>query len=380
MRNRVCMMLLAIYALMAFPAYAQSTPQSIIQKAIDQTNKLPIYRITTVINGSGAFVPGGTTATREQQVRSTTTTVNRRNIAYTFQSADQARRGFDAQQGTEGVLINGEAYARGPLPLSGTAESRWYRFAGAPSGAVAPYTLIAGTLQEMLTGISLNTLRSGSAQVIDRRSCSGYRGDQTQVGPLVERLLGTVGGVTLPVVAGTTSPLVIDRATYVVYVCNDSIIRGFDLIASGSIKERTTRRYSLRMTIRITDVNNSRLAITVPTDAISLKINEGVPGRATSAGDLRVAPEVQSQIIAKLAQREQVALLNRTANSRWYRVRAADGVGWVPATQLTIAPASARAVPEVGALPATSSASGTPTAVVTPGPSPTPAATATPSP
>jgi SH3-like domain-containing protein len=67
-----------------------------------------------------------------------------------------------------------------------------------------------------------------------------------------------------------------------------------------------------------------------------------------NGGNIRKEPRVtqnQGDILGQLHADEVVTLLERTADSAWYRVKAPEAEGWVSATLLTIEPAIAKQVP-----------------------------------
>jgi flagellar FliL protein len=68
---------------------------------------------------------------------------------------------------------------------------------------------------------------------------------------------------------------------------------------------------------------------------------------AFNGGNIRKEPLVGNNVLGQLHAGEVVTLLERSNDSRWYRVQAPEAAGWVSATLLTIDPEVAKQVPAV---------------------------------
>lgn len=83
-----------------------------------------------------------------------------------------------------------------------------------------------------------------------------------------------------------------------------------------------------------------------PTPNATVPPATGLTANVFNGGNVRAAPDLQSQVLDQINARETVELLSKTPDGEWYRITNIRGVtGWVNRTLLTVDPAVASRVP-----------------------------------
>lgn len=343
---RTIALLIVVGALLGAPGVAlgQVARPGPFQQAVARTAALTIYRATYVVRARGtAADPRAATPPAGEVVLTDFSGAYRAgDSALTYRAADARARGYDEQQGLQLIVSRGVTYAVGPLPVSGALEARWYSFGRQPPAALQPPQRPMDRLADLTEAVDPSRLTRTRFEQLDGRSCAVYRGRPADA-------LATLAALGRPIVddPGTSvarqlGDAKIERSEYLAWLCNDGYIRQVRVSAAGTAAARGAPPFALDAQLRISEIGSGTLRIPAPRDALALRQYPEAFLGATAATVVRRAPAADAPELGPVAAREAVQLLDRSADGRWYRVRAAAATGWLPATALPATAARAR--------------------------------------
>ncbi len=169
-------------------------------------------------------------------------------------------------------------YLNGPLPLFGATQDRWYI---ATKNAQNDLTTNSpqGLLGEMSnTGTALPTMRAASAEKMDGKACTIYRGDEREAAQFflamgergsIKRNLGNLRGDA-------------ERGIFNVWVCEDGYVHKLEMGIQLRAPANAAQLTAVEMTIRLNDMNII-VPIQEPQDAIPLPNPFVIPGYGDTA-------------------------------------------------------------------------------------------------
>lgn len=318
---------------------AQETAR-LLAAALERTSQASSYQMTVLIRAAGAVA--GARAAREETLIDYTGEYNGANFAFVLRSPELVRQGIDPTAGITAVRANGITYALGPLPIHGVTESVWYTIGSdAPSFLSPPYRL-DDLLRRSGNAFPLAEMTRGRTETIDRRWCTAYQAG-AEAAPAA---LGSLGRPLIPPRApnaNTPLDLNIQRGVVQLWLCDDGLIRRVQVTAAGNVRQQPSNVFSASVRIDVSNLNG-RLTIEAPLQTRALRRTPEPTVAAVRAGPIRSAPGAGS-VVGQMNAQDAVIIIERSADQRWYRVRAPAATGWVSASLLSVPPAVARQVP-----------------------------------
>lgn len=366
-------LLTLLLALLVTPSIGTAQTSDVFRAAAERTAGIDTYEVQFSVRARGTMAaPRARTPPAGEVLLSDLEGIFAAGDTFLlYRSPDVAALGYDPQRGIEMVMARGNAYAVGPLPLSGAHESRWYNLGPRASAQVRLPLEVAAVLDDLTGGVTPTQLTRARFEQLDGKRCTVYRGGREAVVAALVGLGRAVTNETDKSVAQQLAGVRMDKAEYLAWVCDDGYIRQVRVTATGYQQQRPSLRFGADIVLRLSAIGSRTLAVTPPIDAVKLRAVASATASVIGAGEIRQNPSDAGLVFGQLQDRERVTVLDRTADSRWYRVRAGGATGWVPASLLRIPPGQRR-VPVVGEAPVTLPGA---TAIQEPQATPTPTAT-----
>ncbi len=312
----------------------------LLEAALERTSAVAAYQMNIAVRAAGTVA--GARSAREETLMDYTGEYNGANFAFVLRSPELLRQGIDPTTGIIAVRANNVTYAMGPLPIHGATEPVWYTIgADAPSFLSPPYRL-EDLLRRLGNALPLAEMTRGRIETIDGRRCTAYQSGAD----VTLAALGALGRPLVPPRATNTNTpldLNIQRGVVQLWLCGDGMLRRVQVIAAGNVRQQPSNVFSTTVLIEVSQLN-SRVTITAPAQTRALRRTPEPTVAAQRAGPIRSAPGAGS-IVGRMNAQDAVIIIERSADQRWYRVRAPAATGWVSASLLSVPPAVARQVP-----------------------------------
>jgi hypothetical protein len=340
----------------AAPAAAQTSPQPVIEAALQKTLAATRYVMEMDVSLASGNVPKATLV-------GMTNRVNGKDSDVTLRGMFTAMLGADPTSGVHIITVAGQSYVRGPIPLLGAPEARWYRLDGAQQGTILQSTN-TGLMIDQADRKALAALKPLGTQPLNGQRCALYGSTDPAV---VGKVLGAdAASLTQP------SARSVEQAEVKIWVCPDGYFHRMEMTTEGANPNKPDERAAAKILLAFSQINGT-VNIAAPRDAVPLAAPSGgitfpsqpaapvapaVGPTATvrNGGNLRAEPNLQGRVLDQVNARETVSLLAKSADSRWFKITNVRGVsGWVSATLLTVSADAARSLPAVETtVPATS--------------------------
>lgn len=272
------------------------------------------------------------------------------DVAFQQRSLDMSEPGSRVADGTLSVIIvDGQTYVHGPIPLDGAYQEAWYSFGEYTPAPAQPALGAQNTLDRLFEKIDLVQLQPDGEDTIDGVPCTRYQGGEHVALRFVDSL-GT-----------PTTPEAIEREKLPVeqrlredgidyrdpdarlWVC-DGLLRRIESSLT-MIPSDGARTASYALWFEITEPNGD-IAIEPPEEWLPVSPGSQPMAEVYNGGNVREQPSLSGRVLDQIHAYERVALHARTADGRWFRITNPRGVtGWVSASLLTVDPATVAAVP-----------------------------------
>jgi hypothetical protein len=260
------------------PPASTGTQGGPLLDALNQVKAATTYRVDLVIQGQGNFAAGaGPTPEAGATDKPMTLVmmkgeVNGKDAHFTLQGVLTSFLGIDPEKTFEVITSDGKAYVKGPVPLLGATEEKWYE-APPNAASVAQPPLTPGSFLESFgeSGINPADFKQLGTESLDGKSCQVLAGDKTAVINAFSKLGGATGATQEDLDS-------IDNAEFKFWVCDDGYLHQVKMLVEGHDKTKPDQKGSFEILMKITDFN-ADIKITPPADAIPLKL----PGQETPA-------------------------------------------------------------------------------------------------
>ncbi|MCU0492845.1 MAG: hypothetical protein MUD01_14735 [Chloroflexaceae bacterium] len=179
-----------------------------------------------------------------------------KNNNFTFSGAVVSMLSGDPSKGIQFATVDGKSYVRGPVPIMGAAEDKWYVLpegAGAQSQPPIEATSMFNDLK--LTDAEYAQIKVGSSEQIDGVSCTAYTG----TGTTFEKMFGGLG----------SSFGKVNSAEGSFWICSDDYVRKVQIKIDGTAKDKPDQNVALNMLVELSNINGS-VKVEAPTDAAEL--------------------------------------------------------------------------------------------------------------
>jgi hypothetical protein len=242
------------------------------------------YRVDMNISGKGNFsVLSGATPAPGASDQAGTLLAMKGEISgsdahFTLQGMVTSFLGIDPSQTFEVISYHGTGYVKGPIPILGANETRWY-VAPAQASQLAQPPLTPSSFFDTFgsAGISFGDFQKSGSESVDNKACDVYAGDKTAVVNAFNRLGGATGATQEDLKS-------IDRAEFKFWVCDDGYLHQVRMLIEGHDKTNTAQKGSFEVAINLSDFD-ADLKITPPADAVPMP----TPG-APSGGTVQPGP------------------------------------------------------------------------------------------
>lgn len=176
----------------------------------------------------------------------------------------------DPTKSLEILTVGGKTYLRGPLPMFGALEDKWY----VSSGQAQFSTNINEGMPEIPDdpAIDWNAFKKTTTEALDGRRCDVYVGDKNATMKLFQ---AASSGMPNSDVLGN-----IENATTKLWICDDGYLHQLWMNIEGRSKDKPTEKVSLQMRLHIWDFN-ANIKLTPPANAVPLQMPSFNLGLAT---------------------------------------------------------------------------------------------------
>ncbi len=259
------------------PTPAASGEGGTLLDALSKVKAATAYRVDLSINGKGNFAgAGGPTPEAGAEDKLITLIVmkgevNGKDAHFTLQGILTSFLGIEPDKTFEVISSDGEAYLKGPVPLLGANEEKWYK-APANAASVAQPPLTPGSFLESFgeTGINPNDFKLSGTEALDGKNCQVFAGDKSAVINAFNKLGGATGATQEDLDS-------IDNAEFKFWVCDDGYLHQVKMLIEGHEKDKPDQKGSFEILMKIMDFD-ADIKITPPVDAIPLQIpGQGEP-------------------------------------------------------------------------------------------------------
>jgi hypothetical protein len=277
---------------MAPPTIAAPTPapmpslspvpriQENLADALTRAKTAETYRVELSVSGKGNFAAaGGPTPTPDRKDEPLTLMamegeVRGEDLHFRVQGLFTSFLGLAPQMPFEVIRVNDTAYLKGPVPLLGAREERWYEVPPQAAQVAQPPLTPAMFLDSFgRAGIDPADFVAQGTEMLDGQTCSVYAGDKDAVFSAFQRIGGSTGATTQDLES-------IDTAEFKFWVCADGYLHQARMLIEGHDSLRPDQSGSFEILMRITDFGGE-VAISPPADAVPLRIPQPSEPTAT---------------------------------------------------------------------------------------------------
>lgn len=257
-------------------ATAVTTGGTLVE-ALDAVKAATAYKVDLTMTGRGSFMAaGGPTPVPGAEdtpiiLVNMQGQVDGKNAHFVLQGLLTSFLGIEPDQKFEVISAGGNAYLKGPVPLLGALEEKWY-LAPPEAASVAQPPLTPGSFLDSFSeaGINPADFKSAGTESLDGQSCEVFAGDRAAV----VNAFGKLGGATGASQKDLES---IDNAEFKFWVCPDGYLHQVKMLIEGHDPADATQKGAFEIMMKITDFGAST-TIEAPADAIPLKL----PGAPTA--------------------------------------------------------------------------------------------------
>lgn len=242
-----------------------------LQDALNHVKAATAYRLDLSITGTGNFAATGAPTPQPGDENKPITLVtmkgeiNGKDAHLTLQGELTSLLGIDPSKPFEVISYQGAAYVKGPVPLLGATEEKWY-LAPPEAASVAQPPLTPGALLASFgdAGINPADFKEAGTETLDGASCTIYSGDKSAVINAFSKLGGAAGATQADLDS-------IDNAQFNFWVCPDGYLHQIRMLIEGHDKTKPDQKGTFEIVMKASDFN-SDIKITPPTDASPLTL------------------------------------------------------------------------------------------------------------
>ena len=308
----------------AIPALSTATPDPVaaLRTAINRTKQLDSYRLSFRMGGSGTAGEGASVPSDAIHL---TAAANDDNVEFVYGGSTMGPTAQDYRA----VKIGDQAYVRGPAPLPGTNEDRWYILDASQSSTVnlpLPINAVSSMLTERMP---LRDLVLDGEEALHGQTCARYRGG-------LAAALGALDGTGRPTtpegIAAEATPVVermqaegftFGPSKALVWVCPNGFVHQMQLTIAG---EKDGSSFTTTADVSVTEPN-AAVVIAAPADAVPP--GPSLTAKVYNGGNVRAEASLEGQVLGQVSAGQAVSLLAKTADGKWYMIANERGAtGW----------------------------------------------------
>lgn len=240
-----------------------------LQDALNKVLAASTYRVDLSIKGEGGFTGAPTPAPGEQAKPITLVVmkgdVDGKDAHFTLRGALTSFLGIDPEKTIELITASGKAYLKGPVPLLGATEEKWYEVPPQAASVAQPPLTPASFLQSFgEAGINPTDFKNAGTETLDGQNCQVLAGDKTAVVNAFKKFGGATGATQEDLDS-------IDNAEFKFWVCEDGYLHQVRMLFEGHEKDTPDQKGSFEILIKMMDFDKD-IQITPPADATPLQI------------------------------------------------------------------------------------------------------------
>ena len=246
-----------------------------LAQALGKARDAKTYRVNLSITGKGNFMAaGGPTPTANANEPVTLVTmqgeVNHEDAHFVIQGLLTSFLGIDPTKPFEVISANGNAYVKGPVPLVGATEEKWYQAPPQAASIAQPPLSSAAFLNSFgEAGINPSDFKLSGTETLDGKQCEVYAGDKAAVVNAFNKLGGSTGATQEDLDS-------IENAEFKFWVCDDGYLHKVKMAIEGHDQTAPTQKGAFELLLQLSDFEGD-ITINPPADAIPLQLPTAVP-------------------------------------------------------------------------------------------------------
>lgn len=234
-----------------------------IAAAREKSKQVESYQLEMKMTMQGALGEGvpGVDPNQEIEAINLSGKFDGQNSHFTMKGFFAAFLGVEPDQGLEVISFDGQSYIRGPVPMLGATEDKWY-IADESQSSIAEPPLNTGDMLEGLDEANLAGLVSDGQEQLDGQQCDVFSGGKE----VTLKLLEGAGSST------TTTDMFeeVEDASTKIVICEDGYLHQMGFAVNGTAKDQPDQQASLAMTMRLFDFDGD-FTISAPEGAAKLE-------------------------------------------------------------------------------------------------------------
>lgn len=239
-------------------------------QALTKVKSAETYRVDMTISGRGNFTVG--VATPEPGAADKDTTliamkgeVNGKDSHFVLQGFVTSFLGMDPSQSLEVTTSGDKAYIKGPVPMLGATEAKWYELPAQAANMAQPPLTPSSFLQSFGdTGINPADFKPAGSESLDGQACQVQAGDKNAVVNAFNKLGGATGATQEDLNS-------IDNAEFKFWVCEDGYLHQVRMVIEGHDKNNPNSKGAFSVLMKISDFG-SNIKIEPPAGATLLTL------------------------------------------------------------------------------------------------------------
>ncbi|MCG8353217.1 MAG: hypothetical protein MI924_36075 [Chloroflexales bacterium] len=233
--------------------------------ALKQSQEAKTYQVDMVVLGKGDFAAElpGVDPNQEIQLFNVSGKFDGQNSQFALKGIVASLMGGDTENGIEFIVIDGQNYVRGPVPLLGATENKWYILDDS-MGDIAQPPLQSDEMLASLSdeNVDLSGLVKSGSEPVDGVQCDIYVGDKDAT----MQVLQGFDDDALP----TDEADQAEVAESKFWVCEDGYFRQMQLTIEGADEANPDQTMTIKMFVKISDFGGN-FNISAPADAAPLE-------------------------------------------------------------------------------------------------------------
>ena len=223
---------------------------SAILPALDKSQKVNVYRMQMDVSAKGV-ISGTTNAAQEISLINMTGEVNNKDVHITMKGMVALLFTGDVNAAFEMMSVGGKEYVKGPMPLLGAKENKWYILsnAGATSSVSASPDDFYGAF--MNGDVDLYSFTKTRTESLDRLQCDVYNASQAEA---MRAFASLSPDLNLTNAQIQQLEQIRGKAELALWVCADGFVHQMKMGLEG--KDVSGKTGGFNMTVHVYDFNS----------------------------------------------------------------------------------------------------------------------------
>lgn len=233
---------------------------TIILSALERTDAASSYRLQMDSTASGALASG--TSSQNVVLLNMAGEAVGADSHYVLKGLALTKLTSDPSKTLETANVAGKSYVKGPLPILGAKESKWYvlppnqtPFRESPSGLYSLFNARSGP-----SGFS-----KAASEKFDGRPCDVYAADKTAS---VAAFTNLGGASQLSASESDRLQSSIASAEFKIWVCDDGYVHQIRIGFDGADQSKPSQRFNFKLLVHIYDFG-SKISLVAPANAVA---------------------------------------------------------------------------------------------------------------